>query len=286
MNYRHIFHAGNISDIVKHAVLVLAINHLRGKDAAFGLLDTHAGIGLYDLWDERAQKTGEAQNGIYRLLQAAPLPELADYYRILAALNPGWHAAQPETLAQFHFYPGSPMIAKHMLRAQDRLMLCEKHGEDIHELRRQFRGDKQVQIHHRDGYEALRAFLPLPEKRGLALIDPPYEDAGEFAHLATAIIETHKRWPQGMLLVWYPVKERPSIWRFHESLAAAALPKLLSAEFMFGEETRADRLQGCGLILVNPPWKMDDGLRQLFPALQKALQTGRRDMNVSWLADE
>src|ERR1700722_14232108 len=244
MNYRHIYHAGNICDVVKHAVLVLLIEHLRAKDGGFCVLDTHAGIGLYDLHDPRAAKTGEAQGGIMKLLAAAPVPGLEPYYDVLQKLNPQ---------EGFRFYPGSPLLAAHMLRPQDRLIACGLHEEDARELRRNFRDRKQVQIHHRDGYEALRAFLPPEEKRGCVLIDPPYEQPDEFEKLGVAVADAYKRWPQGMFAIWYPIKERPAIWHFHEALIATGIRKQLCAEFVYEEEIRADRLNGCGFILINPP---------------------------------
>jgi 23S rRNA (adenine2030-N6)-methyltransferase len=282
MNYRHIFHAGNICDTVKHIVLTLAIAHLRSKDKGFCVLDTHAGTGLYDLKDERALKTGEAQKGIYRLLTAAPISELAEYFRILNELNPGFQADQPET---FRFYPGSPMIARLMLRPQDRLVLCELHEEEIRELRRQFRNNGQTHIHHRDGYEALGAFLPPAEKRGMALIDPPFEETNEFLKLVEAAAKTHARWREGMIMIWYPIKERPAIWRFHEGLIATGIPEMLCAEFIYEEEIRADRLNGCGLIIINPAWQLDKKLKQLFPALHEALGTAYHGTVVKWLSD-
>jgi 23S rRNA (adenine2030-N6)-methyltransferase len=282
MNYRHIYHAGNICDVVKHAVLALLVEHLRGKEAAFCVLDTHAGIGLYDLDDPRAAKTAEAQSGILRLLAVRPLPEMAAYDSVLQKLNPDWKTGTPEG---FRFYPGSPLLAYHLLRPQDRLVACELHEDDARELRRHFHQHKQAQIHHRDGYEALRAFLPPAEKRGLVLIDPPYENTNEFGHLAQAIAEAYKRWPQGIFMIWYPIKDRPSIWRFHEALIATGIPHQLCAEFIYEEETRADRLNGGGHIIINPPWQMDEKLRSLFPALHKTLETGFRGCEVKWLVD-
>jgi len=273
VNYRHIFHAGNICDVVKHAVLTLLLEHLRSKDGAFCILDTHAGVGLYDLQDPRAAKTNEAQGGIYKLLAASPLPALEYYYAVLQKLNPG----------AFRYYPGSPLLAYNLLRSQDRLIACELHDEDYRELRRQFRDHKQAHIHHRDGYEALRAFLPPEEKRGLVLIDPPYEQPDEFENLVEAIKQTHQRWPHGQCLIWYPIKERPAIWRFHEALAATGIPKQLCAEFVFEEETRHDRLNGSGLILINPPWQMEDKIKQVFDALHQALQTNHHGTNLQWL---
>jgi 23S rRNA (adenine2030-N6)-methyltransferase len=256
---------------------------LHEKDKGFCVLDTHAGTGFYDLNDARALKTGEAENGVRRLLTAKPLPELADYMRILGELNSGWDISQPETRMQFRFYPGSPVIVRRMLRPQDRLIACELHEEDAEELRRQFRGDRQAHIHCRDGYEAMKAFLPPAEKRGLALIDPPYEEPDEFARLAAAVASAHARWPQGMMMIWYPVKERPAIWRFHEALIATGIAKLLCAEFIYEEETRTDRLNGGGHIIINPPWRLDEELQRLFPALHEAMQTNYQGVTVKWL---
>ncbi len=283
MNYRHIFHAGNICDIVKHVVLVLLIDHLRVKDKPFFLLDTHAGIGIYDLQHLSALKTGEAQNGIYRLIATKPQPLLNEYYKILHKLNPAWLPEQPDT---FRYYPGSPIIARQMMRAKDRLVLCELHIEDHYELKRQFLEDTQVHVHRRDGYEALRAFLPPDEKRGLVLIDPPYEDANEFEHLVSALTASLKRWPLGQYLIWYPVKDRPAIWRFHEALAATGIQKQLSAEFIFQEEIHGDKLNGSGFILINPPWQFEEKLKQLFPLLHQALHTPHQISQIKWLIGE
>jgi 23S rRNA (adenine2030-N6)-methyltransferase len=283
MNYRHIFHAGNICDLVKHAVLTLAIAHLRAKDKAFCILDTHAGTGVYDLKDERALKTGEAEQGIYRLLASPELPDLAEYFRILNELNPDWQSGSTDN---FCYYPGSPMIERHMLRPQDRLVLCELHEEEAKELRRQFRNEVQVHVHTRDGYEALNAFLPPTEKRGMVLIDPPFENTNEFVKLAEVAANIHTRWREGLVMIWYPVKERPALWRFHEALIEAGIPEMLCAEFIYEEEVRADRLNGCGLIIINPPWKLDEKLQQLFPALHQALGTAHHGVTVKWLKPE
>jgi 23S rRNA (adenine2030-N6)-methyltransferase len=275
MNYRHIFHAGNISDVVKHAVLTLLIARLRDKSSdGFCVIDTHAGMGRYDLNEPRALKTNEAQDGILKLMAAPRIPGLDDYYDILKRLNP-----DAETL---RYYPGSPLITSMMMRPQDRLEACEWHKDDYHELRRLFEGNAQVHVHHRDGYKALKGFLPPKEKRGLALIDPPYEQPNEFMRIVEAI-DAYKRWPQGQYIIWYPIKERPALWRFHDVLTATGIPKQLCAEFIYQDETRHDRLNGCGLILINPPWKMDETLRELFPALHKALETPHHGSVVKWL---
>ncbi|MER2519844.1 MAG: 23S rRNA (adenine(2030)-N(6))-methyltransferase RlmJ [Bdellovibrionales bacterium] len=303
MNYRHIYHAGNRCDVVKHLALTLVLAYLCVKEAGFCVLDTHAGCGRYDLEDARAAKTAEAREGILSLLKASAMQgqepqrseELKDYLDVLQRLNPGWNPADPEATG-FRLYPGSPCLTASLLRPQDRLVACELHEEDAAELKRNMRGFPQAQIHARDGYQALRAFLPPPEKRGMVLIDPPYEDAEELEKLPGILAEAWKRWPQGIYMLWYPVKERPAIWRFHEALRGHGLAssfdeagksqgesKLLCAEFVYHEEIRSDRLNGSGLIVLNPPWQLADSLRKLFPLLHKALGTDHAGGSVSFL---
>jgi 23S rRNA (adenine2030-N6)-methyltransferase len=283
MNYRHIYHAGNICDVVKHTALTLLLDQLRAKAAPFCILDTHAGAGLYNLRDARAMKTNEAQDGVLKLLTAPDLSEIAVYIDILRGLNPDWRGGKIEN---FRLYPGSPLLACRLLRPEDRLIACELHEEDAAELKRNLSQYPQAQIHKRDGYEALRAFLPPPEKRGLVLIDPPYEEVNEFTKLLDAVADAYKRWAQGVFMIWYPVKDRPAIWQFHEKLIETGIKKILCAEFIYEEELSADRLNGCGLIIVNPPWKTDEKLKNLFPALHKAMGTKHEDSEIKWLADE
>lgn len=278
MNYRHIFHAGNKCDIIKHALLVLCLDYLRLKNKSFFVLDTHAGVGLYDLYDPRALKTNEAQEGIVKLLATPHIPQLGSYYTVLKELNPSLEPSKPPQL-----YPGSPTLIYHMLRSQDRLVACELHPEDIVELRQNFHHMKQAHIHHRDGYEALSAFLPPAEKRGLVLIDPPFEQADELEKLPQRISDTYHRWPQGLFLVWYPIKERPALWHFHEALIATRIPKQLCVEFIYDEEIRHDRLNGSGCILINPPWQLDEQIPELLKDLHQALQTRHQGITVKWL---
>lgn len=273
MNYRHIYHAGNICDVVKHAVLTLLIAHLKEKEKGFYLLDTHAGIGLYDLQDERAEKTAEAKDGICKFLASPEIPELADYYAILKKLNP----------QAFRYYPGSPLLAQYLLRAQDRLAACELHPEDFKTLKQTV---PKAQAHNRDGYEALQAFLPPPEKRGFVLIDPPYEQPDEFAKLPGLLKAASLRWPQGQYALWYPIKDRPILWKFHEEMAATGISKMLCAEFIYEEEARADRLNGCGFIFINPPWQFDTRLQNLLPKIHAALDTQYHGVTMKWLTAE
>lgn len=276
MNYRHIYHAGNVCDVVKHAAYALLIERMKTKDAAFGVLDTHAGCGLYDLTDPRALQTGEAGPGIHKLWSSKALEEplLHPYLSILRDLNPD---------GVMRFYPGSPLLARRSMRAQDRLIACELHPEDAQELRRHMRREEGIQLHQRDGYEGIKAFLPLAEKRGLVLIDPPFETPDEIDNLIKAAQLAHARMTGAVIAIWYPIKERPAIWRFHEALTGVGLPKMLKAEFLYRPEVRADRLNGSGLVIVNTPWTFEEELKALFATLHAALETETRESVVDWL---
>lgn len=276
MNYRHIYHAGNICDVVKHAVLTLLLRHLRAKDTAFSVLDTHAGIGRYDLDNESAQKTGEAEAGIRKLWDSARHKQLTDYLDIVRETNPN---------GMLRFYPGSPLIIRKMLRPHDRLTACELHPEDAQSLKRYFHHDKQVHVHNRDGYEAIPALLPPKEKRGLVFIDPPFESGDEFSRLVEAIITINRRWPQGQAAIWYPIKERPTIWRFHEALANSGVSDILCAEFIHDDESRSDRLNGCGFVFLAPPWRFDTQLAELLPLLHEALGTATSNQRITWITE-
>lgn len=277
MNYRHIYHAGCISDIIKHATLTLCIAALKEKNTAFCVIDTHAGMGFYDLQEERAQKTGEAQEGIFKFMNAPRISGLVEYYTLLRKFNP--HDGD------IRYYPGSPMLAADMLRPQDRLIINDLHKDDYAELKALFKDNAQVHVHNRDGYEALKAFVPPKEKRGLVLIDPPFEKTDEFMRIVESI-EAYKRWPNGHYLIWYPIKERAALWRFHEVLASSGIPKILCAEFIYNEEVRHDRLNGCGLIFINPIWQIDTKLEKLMPEIHHALGTKYHGVTVKWLTNE
>ncbi len=278
MNYRHIFHAGNPADVMKHAVLALILDHLRAKPAPFCVLDTHAGIGRYDLASEPAQKTGEYADGIGRLFGVPlPHPALASYAGAVAAMNPD---------GVLRWYPGSPRLARAALRAQDRLLLAELHPDDAHTLKHEFAGDRSVAVHQTDAYVALKACLPPREKRGLVLIDPPFEQPDEFARMAEGLAAAHRRWPTGIYALWYPIKEQAAVWRFQDAVEKTAIPKILLAELTWHPEDTHLRLNGSGLLIVNPPWKLEETLRDLLPALHAALPTTGGGSSVSWLAPE
>jgi 23S rRNA (adenine2030-N6)-methyltransferase len=277
MNYRHAYHAGNFADCVKHAILVWLLGELTEKAKPLLVLDTHAGIGHYDLNAVEAQKTGEAARGILKLQMRAD-EALAPYLKIVEKLG---------------LYPGSPAISAAMLRANDRLIACELHPDDAALLRRYFAGDKQVAVHCRDGYEAIGAFLPPPEKRALTLIDPPFEVEDEFEKLTDAIKTAYRRLPGGCILAWYPIKHRAPLRSFYQALQDDAqrpqgLRDILAIEFLLREPLDPARLNGCGVILVNPPWKFTTHLPPLLSALMNGLGDNEPGQNFSIirLADE
>ncbi|MEW6445051.1 MAG: 23S rRNA (adenine(2030)-N(6))-methyltransferase RlmJ [Pseudomonadota bacterium] len=254
MNYRHAFHAGNFADAHKHLTLLALIDAMKRKDAPFVLLDTHAGAGLYDLFGGEARRTGEWQDGIGRLFAETRAPSLARaYLNQVRALNPD---------GRLRIYPGSPALAAATLRAQDRLILCELEPGALSALKQVIKTPGTA-IHRRDGWEALGALLPPREaKRGVVLIDPPFEAANELDRLADALAATHKRWPQGVLAAWYPIKDRPPIDRFLRKLQQAGLPDLLVSELCIHSPITGVRLNGSGMVIINTPWKLDEDLRE------------------------
>lgn len=285
MNYRHAYHAGNFADVVKHAVLALLIERLKAKDPAFCVLDTHAGIGRYDLRSTPAQKTGEFRSGILRLLEHDPrsLPaELKPYLGAVRALNGGANFSA----AALRWYPGSPRLVRSLMRRQDKLTLLELHPEDAASLSELFARDRQVTVRQADGYIGLKALLPPPERRGLVLIDPPFERRDEFERLAKGLRQAYRRWATGQYLLWYPIKDRPPVEAFHEALRAAGIPRILVVEFLLRPADDAERLNGCGLVLVNPPWKTDEALGALLPALAAILAGEGGTTRVEWLVPE
>ncbi|MEI6985343.1 MAG: 23S rRNA (adenine(2030)-N(6))-methyltransferase RlmJ [Rhodospirillaceae bacterium] len=278
MNYRHSYHAGNFADVVKHAVLVLILEHLGRKPAPFYVLDTHAGIGDYDLTAVSAQLTHECEGGILRLMAAldggAGPPSLAGYIGAVDAANGGEGGL-------IRRYPGSPRLARMLLRPGDRLVLCEQHPEDALLLKRVFAGDSLVAVHQQDGYQALKSLLPPSERRGLVLIDPPYETEDEAERLVTGLRLAYRRWPTGLYALWYPIKERAWTWRLHEALVATGITRQLVIEMTIAPEDDWRRLNGCGMVLVNPPWQLDETLATLLPWLHGVLGTG--GSRVEWL---
>ncbi|MAM11954.1 MAG: 23S rRNA (adenine(2030)-N(6))-methyltransferase RlmJ [Rhizobiaceae bacterium] len=282
MNYRHIYHAGNFADVLKHAVFARLIAYLQKKDAAFRILDTHAGTGQYDLSSEEAQKTGEWQTGIGRLL-SAEIPEdaealLAPYLDAVRALN-----ATPEIAT----YPGSPKLARMLMRRQDRLSLMELHEADFATLQARFTGDHQVRATKLDGWLSLAGHLPPKERRGLVLVDPPFEKEGEFERLVDGLAKAHRRFAAGIYCLWYPIKKGANVKAFHAALEGLSIPKILCAELVVRSDRETDGLTGSGLIIVNPPYTLKEELAIMLPFLKDRLAQDRFAKERSfWIAGE
>ncbi len=282
MNYRHIYHAGNFADAYKHAALVALIEHLKQKQTAVCYLDTHAGAGLYDGHEPQAIQGNEFGNGVRPLLAAHRLPTaLHTYLNLVRSFNSG--ASQP-----LQYYPGSPLIAASLLREQDRLVLCELQAAEVAQLRRLFGTDERVHIHCRDGYEAATALLPPKERRGLVLIDPPFEaQEEEYDQILRSLRAAWQRWPTGVYAIWYPIKLRQTIARFHRRLVDSGIPRMLVGELCLHPDDSALRLNGCGLVLINPPWRFERNLTDILDALLLHLGQGRyTKRSVHWLAGE
>jgi len=260
MNYRHAFHAGNFGDCMKHALLVWLIDALQLKPAPIFVLDTHAGAGRYDLTDGPAQRTGEWRQGIERLIDA-PSPALARYLGFIRTLG---------------LYPGSPALIRAMLRPDDRLACCELQPDDLFQLRRHFARDPQVAVHHRDGWETLGALLPPRQRRGLVLIDPPFEDTEEFAHVVDGLATAHARFGAGVLAAWYPIKHRAPVRGFFTALQQTGIRDIVAAEFLLREPILPDRLNGCGLLVVNPPYRFEHEAPPILQALLERLGRNER----------
>jgi 23S rRNA (adenine2030-N6)-methyltransferase len=277
VNYQHAYHAGSFADVHKHAVLARVIAYLKTKPAAFRVIDTHAGAGRYDLFGPQPERSGEWRGGIDKLWNAAlPAdlrPLLAPYLDSVAALNPG---------GRLRIYPGSPLIAQSMLRAGDRLIACEPEPRAAAALKAALRGDRRAKVLSLDGWTALGAYVPPKERRGVVLVDPPFEEAADFLRLTSTLALAHGKWPHGIYLLWYPIKERAAPDALARRLRKLAIPALLRCEITLGPPRADAGLVGSGLIVVNPPFKLDADLRALLPALARLFvpQAGCR---IDWL---
>ncbi|WP_422911106.1 23S rRNA (adenine(2030)-N(6))-methyltransferase RlmJ [Pseudomonas sp. MAC6] len=278
MNYRHAFHAGNHADVLKHYVLTRLIALLSRKEAPFAYLDSHAGIGLYDLRGDQASRTGEWLEGIARLWQASDVPDpLLDYLEVIRAMNPD---------GELRHYPGSPELARLLTREQDRLHLNEKHPEDGRLLKENMHGDRRVAVHLGEGWYVPRALLPTREKRALLLIDPPFEQVDEMERCAQSLSEAISRMRQAVVAIWYPIKDLRQLSRFYRDLQKSKAPKLLRVELYVHPTDEAARLNGSGLVISNPPWGLEDELKQILPWLADLLGQSQGGWRLDWLIEE
>jgi 23S rRNA (adenine2030-N6)-methyltransferase len=274
MNYRHAFHAGGFADVIKHIVLVRILTYLQEKPAAFRVIDSHAGAGIYDLASDEARRSGEWLTGIARVMQArfseAALPLIKPYLDIIRAFNSG---------NDLRAYPGSPLIARALLRPQDRLTACEVEPKARKHLIDALRRDTQARVVDLDGWLALPAFVPPNERRGLVLVDPPFEAKDEFERLADGFAQAFVKWPTGSYLLWYPVKSRratDTLARHVAEVAGSGRPaaKCLRLEFSVAPQTEGSGLISAGLLVVNPPWTLIGELKAILPELEKPLGQG------------
>lgn len=280
MNYRHSFHAGNFADVLKHAVLMRVLAYLMQKEAPIRVIDTHAGAGFYDLKGDDALRTGEWVDGIARLRKQTFRQDveniLAPYRNALAAL-----------CISDRTYPGSPALIQHILRAQDRASFNELHRETCWMLRDNLGRDGRIVINPLDAYIAWKAQIPPPEKRGLVLVDPPFEEPGEFDRMAEGLAIMGRKWPIGTAILWYPLKDRRAITGFERQCRESAFFKLLVVEIHVDDPTSTGPLTGCGLLIANPPWTLADELALLLPALCKALaRSSEARWRLDWLKQE
>ncbi|WP_417407769.1 23S rRNA (adenine(2030)-N(6))-methyltransferase RlmJ [Hoeflea sp.] len=269
MNYRHSYHAGNFADVLKHAVLAQIITYLKRKDAAFRVIDTHAGIGVYNLSSVEAQKTGEWRDGIGRVIGAelsAELKEfLAPWLTAVETLNPEGGVSH---------YPGSPKIARLVMRKQDRLTAIELHPEDAQQLRSAFEGDYQTRVIELDGWLSLGAHLPPKEKRGLVLIDPPFEAEGEYDRMIDGLARATRRFPGGTYMLWHPIKADSPLAVFDKKLIALGRPNTLTVRLLARDNITAPGLNGSGLVIINPPFTLQAELKTILPELTRLLAQG------------
>lgn len=273
MNYRHAFHAGNFADVVKHVLLTLALVHLRKKEAAFRVIDSHAGTGRTNLESAEATRGGEWQGGIGRIWNADLGPKveplLAPYRQVLRSFNPD---------GALKIYPGSPLLIRDLLRPQDRLIACELETGAAQALARNLRGDARVKTIAIDGWTALTAYIPPKERRGLLLIDPPFEERDELARLAEAITSAHAKWRSGMMLAWYPIKDLREIADFIRTMSKFKIENSLRIELVCEDSSgqAKEGLRGTGMIAVHPPFTLADDAKILLPALAQAFWPDRR----------
>jgi 23S rRNA (adenine2030-N6)-methyltransferase len=270
MNYRHAFHAGSFADVVKHIVLVRILTYLHEKPAPFRVIDSHAGAGLYDLSGEEAQRTGEFLTGIARVLQArfseAAQPLVEPYLEIVRSFNP-----QRGLTA----YPGSPLIARKLLRPPDSLVACEVAPVARKQLVAALRRDPQARVVDIDGWVGLPAYVPPKERRGLVLIDPAYEAKDEFERLARGFAEAYAKWPTGIYALWYPAKSRRATDTLAQTVAGLApAGKVLRLEFSSAPQQADGALTSAGLLIVNPPWTLAAEMKIILPELEKPLGQG------------
>lgn len=272
MNYRHIYHAGNFADVMKHLTLCLVLDHLKKKDAPFCVIDAHGGIGMYDLHSEQALKTREWEAGIGRFEDAAFPDDFALYHDLVK-----------NDLTQ-KTYPGSPMLIARMLRANDRLIANELHSEDFETLRQNLKHRYNVRTSHLDAYECIRANIPPVEKRGVILIDPPFESKDEFDTLAKQMAEWKKRFANGVFILWYPIKAHLAIDKMKEAATELGIKRTWCLETLKHPRRQPESFNGSGILIFNAPFQIPERLDALMPLLSSRM--GLIETRSAWLVSD
>lgn len=288
MNYRHHFHAGNFADVLKHALVLQLVAAMQRKPKGFLYLDTHAGRGGYDLsvatqGDTLARKP-EWPDGIGRLWHAGELPSLLeDYVKAVREHD----QRQGNTGSDPRFYPGSPALVGAELREQDRMALCERQPEECAILQTAMARTPRCVVHAMDGYTAMRAMLPPPERRALVLIDPPFESEGEFAEITQAVDEGLRRLRDAVIAIWYPLTKRARVDAFAAALRQLDLPPTMVAELEIADDSSDLKMRGCGLVIINPPWQFESAIKPALAALAGLLAQGAgARSSCLWLVPE
>ncbi len=280
LSYQHEYHAGNFADVHKHLCLRVLFESLLKKDKPLCYIDCHAGAGIYDLDSGEARRTGESAGGIGRLWvhrAGTRAPALAAYLEAVAALNPD---------GQLRHYPGSPALARQWLRPQDQALLMELHPQAQQALKKNVGLDSRISVHARDCYEGLAALLPPPIKRGLVLLDPSYEVKDEYRQIAALAVKAHKRWPNAVYAIWYPLLPAARHLELLQALERSGLSKILLTELLVAGEGETGGMYGSGMAIVNAPWQADEQLAQLLPPVADLLAPGRGTANLRWLVAE
>ena len=290
MNYRHAYHAGNFADVFKHIVLTRVLLYMQRKEPALRVIDTHAGIGRYDLGGVEAGKTLEWRGGIEQVIEAkakgtvpAPVLELiAPYLDIIEAENTGG-----KNNGHLRYYPGSPLLTRRLMRPQDRLSALELHPQDAKTLAALFEGDYQTRVTELNGWLALGAHLPPKEKRGLVLVDPPFEIAGEFDRLVDGLVKAHRRFATGTYALWYPVKDRREVNRFINNLKETGIAKILRLELSVRAASLEERFDGTGMIVINPPYLLQEEMGKISPWLATLFgENNQGNYRIEWINGE
>ena len=265
LSYRHSYHAGNHADVLKHIVLTLCINSLKEKEKPFLYLDTHSGAGRYLLQSEHAEKTGEYLSGINLIWQQSETPELLNtYLSVLKRYNP---------FDNLKYYLGSPLIAKQLLREQDKINLTELHPTDYPLLRQEFSKDKRARVLREDGFSQLKSKLPPESRRGIILIDPSYEIKDDYQKIPKALLEAYKRFATGIYLIWYPVVSRTQTQKMIDEIVNLGIKKISQFEFAIKPDNNQKGMTASGMIVINPPWKLQQQMQTIMPWLKNTLDT-------------